>query len=80
MFDPGRKSAYVICNDIPLQVNDMWGSHGSMTCGVPMVNDMWGSHGSMTCGVNGIYLTFGSFNGIDLIIPCYNENLQGVSI
>jgi hypothetical protein len=27
------------------------------------------SHESMTCGVNGIYLSFGSFNGMDPIIP-----------
>jgi hypothetical protein len=31
------------------------------------VNDMWGSHESMICVVNGIYLTFGSFNGMDPI-------------
>jgi hypothetical protein len=29
------------------------------------VNDMWGSHESMTCGFNGIYLIFGSFNGMN---------------
>jgi hypothetical protein len=28
-----------------------------------------GPHESMTCGVHGIYLKFGSFNGIDPIIP-----------
>jgi hypothetical protein len=28
-----------------------------------------GPHESMTCGVHGIYLKFGSFNGIDLIVP-----------
>jgi hypothetical protein len=33
------------------------------------VNDMWGSYESMTFEVNCIYLTFGSFNGIDPIIP-----------
>jgi hypothetical protein len=26
----------------------------------------------MTCGVNGIYLKFGSFNGIDPIVPYFN--------
>jgi hypothetical protein len=37
---------------------------------VPLqVNDMWGSHELMTCGVNGIYLNFGSFNGMHPIIP-----------
>jgi hypothetical protein len=25
----------------------------------------------MTCGVHGIYLKFGSFNGIDPIVPSY---------
>jgi hypothetical protein len=28
-----------------------------------------GSHESMTCEVHGIYLKFGSFNGIDPIVP-----------
>jgi hypothetical protein len=28
-----------------------------------------GLHESMTCGVHGIYLKFGSFNGIDPIVP-----------
>jgi hypothetical protein len=28
-----------------------------------------GPHESMTCGVHGIYLKFGSFNGIDPIVP-----------
>jgi hypothetical protein len=27
---------------------------------------------SMTCGVHGIYLKFGSFNGIDPIVPITN--------
>jgi zinc finger SWIM domain-containing protein 3 len=30
-----------------------------------------GPHESMTCGIHGIYLKFGSFNGIDPIVP-YN--------
>ena len=33
------------------------------------LTDMWGSHESMTCGSDGIYLTFGSFNGTNLIFP-----------
>jgi hypothetical protein len=35
-----------------------------------------GLHESMTCGVHGIYLKFGSFNGIDPIVPtmfAYND-------
>jgi hypothetical protein len=28
-----------------------------------------GPHESMTCGVHGIYLKFGSFNGIYPIVP-----------
>jgi hypothetical protein len=32
------------------------------------VNGMWGSHESMTCEFNGIYLNFGSFNGMHPII------------
>jgi hypothetical protein len=31
-----------------------------------------GPHESMTCGVHGIYLKFGSFNGIDPIVPFIN--------
>jgi hypothetical protein len=31
-----------------------------------------GPHESMTCGVHGIYLKFGSFNGIDPIVPNFN--------
>jgi hypothetical protein len=31
-----------------------------------------GPHESMTCGVHGIYLKFGSFNGIDPIVPKFN--------
>jgi hypothetical protein len=30
-----------------------------------------GPHESMTCGVHGIYLKFGSFNGIDPIVPIW---------
>jgi hypothetical protein len=32
---------------------------------------MWGSHESMTCGVNGMYLNFGSFNGMHPIISFF---------
>jgi hypothetical protein len=32
-----------------------------------------GPHESMTCGVHGIYLKFGSFNGIDPIVPLIFE-------
>jgi hypothetical protein len=32
-----------------------------------------GPHESMTCGVHGIYLKFGSFNGIDQIVPFLNR-------
>jgi hypothetical protein len=31
-----------------------------------------GPHESMTCGVHGIYLKFGSFNGIDPIVPFFS--------
>jgi hypothetical protein len=37
---------------------------------------MWGSHESMTCGVNGIYLNFGSFNGMHPIIPLIKHNIH----
>jgi hypothetical protein len=30
-----------------------------------------GPHELMTCGVHGIYLKFGSFNGIDPIVPFF---------
>jgi hypothetical protein len=39
-----------------------------------------GPHGSMTCGVHGIYLKFGSFNGIDPIVPKLNDAWLGVYI
>jgi hypothetical protein len=29
----------------------------------------------MTCRVNSIYLTFGSFNDMDLIIPFFKKNV-----
>jgi hypothetical protein len=32
-----------------------------------------GPHESMTCGVHGIYLKFGSFNGINPIVPIQND-------
>jgi hypothetical protein len=35
---------------------------------ISQVNDMWGSHESTTHRVNDMYLTFGSFNDIDLVI------------
>jgi hypothetical protein len=38
-----------------------------------------GPHESMTCGVHGIYLKFGSFNGIDPIVPL-KTNLKSVKI
>jgi hypothetical protein len=39
---------------------------------------MWGSHESMTCGINGIHLNFGSFNGMDPIIPCSTYSIPWV--
>jgi hypothetical protein len=38
-----------------------------------------GPHESMTCGVHGIYLKFGSFNGIDPIVPKINHIVLIVS-
>jgi hypothetical protein len=35
-------------------------------------------HKSMTCGVHGIYLKFGSFNGIDPIVPFLKEPLENL--
>jgi hypothetical protein len=35
-----------------------------------------GPHESMTCGVHGIYLKFGSFNGIDPIVPILNDYMD----
>jgi hypothetical protein len=37
---------------------------------IPLLSHLHvGPHESMTCGVHGIYLKFGSFNVIDLIVP-----------
>jgi hypothetical protein len=37
---------------------------------IPLLSHLHvGPHESMTCGVYGIYLKFGSFNGIDPIVP-----------
>jgi hypothetical protein len=37
---------------------------------IPLLSHLHvGPHESMTCGVHGIYLKFGSFNGIDPIVP-----------
>jgi hypothetical protein len=39
---------------------------------IPLLSHLHvGPHESMTCGVHGIYLKFGSFNGIDPIVPFY---------
>jgi hypothetical protein len=39
---------------------------------IPLLSHLHvGPHESMTCGVHGIYLKFGSFNGIDPIVPSY---------
>jgi hypothetical protein len=36
---------------------------------IPLLSHLHvGPHESMTCGVHGIYLKFGSFNGIDPIV------------
>jgi hypothetical protein len=36
---------------------------------IPLLSHLHvGPHESMTCGVHSIYLKFGSFNGIDLIV------------
>jgi hypothetical protein len=44
---------------------------------IPLLSHLHvGLHESMTCGVHGIYLKFGSFNGIDPIVPtmfAYND-------
>jgi hypothetical protein len=40
---------------------------------IPLLSHLHvGPHESMTCGVYGIYLKFGSFNGIDPIVPKLN--------
>jgi hypothetical protein len=40
---------------------------------IPLLSHLHvGPHESMTCGVHGIYLKFGSFNGIDPIVPFEN--------
>jgi hypothetical protein len=37
---------------------------------IPLLSHLHvGPHESMTCGVYGIYLKFGSFNGIDPFVP-----------
>jgi hypothetical protein len=37
---------------------------------IPLLSHLHvGPHESMTCGVHGIYLKFGSFNGINPIVP-----------
>jgi hypothetical protein len=39
---------------------------------IPLLSHLHvGPHESMTCEVHVIYLKFGSFNGIDPIVPCY---------
>jgi hypothetical protein len=39
---------------------------------IPLLSHLHvGPHESMTCGVHGIYLKFGSFNGIDPIVPLF---------
>jgi hypothetical protein len=39
---------------------------------IPLLSHLHvGLHESMTCGVHGIYLKFGSFNGIDPIVPWF---------
>jgi hypothetical protein len=39
---------------------------------IPLLSHLHvGPHESMTCGVHGIYLKFGSFNGIDPIVPFF---------
>jgi hypothetical protein len=41
---------------------------------IPLLSHLHvGPHELMTCGVHGIYLKFGSFNGIDPIVPCFKE-------
>ena len=43
---------------------------------IPLLSHLHvGPHESMTCGVHGIYLKFGSFNGIDPIVPRIKANL-----
>jgi hypothetical protein len=39
-----------------------------------------GPHESMTCGVHGIYLKFGSFNGIDPIVPRFYVSAKNMCI
>jgi hypothetical protein len=39
---------------------------------IPLLSHLYvGPHESMTCGVHGIYLKFGSFNGINPIVPIF---------
>jgi hypothetical protein len=39
---------------------------------IPLLSHLHvGPHESMTCGIHGIYLKFGSFNGIDPIVPIF---------
>jgi hypothetical protein len=39
---------------------------------IPLLSHLHvGPHESITCGVHGIYLKFGSFNGIDPIVPYF---------
>jgi hypothetical protein len=42
---------------------------------IPLLSHLHvGPHESMTCWVHGIYLKFGSFNGIDPIVPLKNAS------
>jgi hypothetical protein len=43
---------------------------------IPLLSHLHvGPHESMPCGVHGIYLKFGSFNGIDPIVPFFLDEL-----
>jgi hypothetical protein len=85
--DYSRRSPYIYCCQVrPLStqmrceemVCFFLGKFGSIPLkdhhfgSIPLLSHLHvGPHESMTCGVHGIYLKFGSFNGIDPIVPFF---------
>jgi hypothetical protein len=48
---------------------------------IPLLSHLHvGPHESMTCGVHGIYLKFGSFNGIYPIVPMLNALVASLTL
>jgi hypothetical protein len=48
---------------------------------IPLLSHLHvGPHESITCGVHGIYLKFGSFNGIDPIVPFFIGRSVGATL